>query len=344
MRTAIYQPSPAQKRYLFNQTITWGDASTELVQIDPNGYFCLNGVRKKLVGFNLGSSFASGNFYDAGNVTIVRAELSTMQAAGIRVIQIDPYYTGLNQEARYDGLLTACYDYKMLVIAQCAYKFMTDGSGSAFDSLSTVDFSLGSETISQALPKWVSKIKSYSNVVAIILENEPDIWLAGQSFTIASMVAYMNLLKPLITSSTSIPVIVKLCGNQYSDLAYHMQKTMLPYSAVPCFDPYCTTANLFTAGCNQFIGFCSINSRNQQVWVGEMGTPDGTNPVATSMTKAMVDAVLAKNVSVVLLFAGNRYSTANQSYFNTATGAAVAGTLTADANFADYIATWQAPI
>jgi hypothetical protein len=249
-------------------------------------------------------------------------------AKGIRIIEVDCWYCGLNAENTWNTTLDLLYQHKMLVLMGVTHR---QDYPLLFDSLSTVNFSLGSETVSQQIPKWVDNALRYSNVIAISSESEPELPIGAQAYTVPLFVSYLQLVNSIIAGKTSLPIIVKqnpylwawMTGVQ-ANFDYKMRDAILSYSAIPCADIYSDSVTNFGNICN-IVHNWSL-SRNQQIWITEMNFMSGGVYNSTLLAKAMIDAMLARNASVVFLFAMNFYATAGVSFFNTATGDALANT------------------
>lgn len=324
-----------EEGYLLDRMITWADGSIEHVQIDPDGYFCLDGVRKRLVGFCTAVSFASGNWFDEANLAILHTELDYLQTRGVRIIKTYLPYVGLNYEYLYDGPLQLLYDHKMLVVAEISHKSEWPES---FGSLSPVDFNFGYETVSQQMPKWVDKVISYSNVVTIVFEKEPEYLEGEENYTVSLFVDYLNLIRPTITSRTNLPIITPLLEDQSTEWRLSMQSAVVPFVSIPCHNYYFSDEEDFGLAARRLNAWNIAHGKNSQMWIGEMGSPSG-GVQAASMTKGMIDQVLANNVSAVFLFAMNWQVEEGGSFFD-ADGAPVANTETLMRS----MATWQAPI
>ncbi|MGB8707167.1 MAG: hypothetical protein WCD72_04355, partial [Dehalococcoidia bacterium] len=345
---AVPQAAHADEEgYLFDRVITWADGSTEHVQIDSDGFFILNGVKKRLVGFEdwLEADFSAGDhFWDSANQTLYQKEFAYMASKGVRLVHLNLAYTGYNQEADLDGILTLAYNNKLLIIAQEQFKWNTNNFSPNMGDLDPVDFSLGSETVSQALPKWVNKVTSYPNVVIICFECEMDGGTFGdifpnQMYTPESCANYFAMATSIIKANTDLPIVSKLLDDQYSQSRINLQNVILPFSAVPCFDAYEDSSSVFTAKLQAMQSWAKQKGNGRQTWLLEMSSPNRNPPQATQVTKAVIDACLATNVSVLCLAPANRCNIANNSFFDTS-GNPIANTDTLMAN----MATWQAPI
>lgn len=335
MKTAsLYQPVPPQHRYLLRKTITWGDATTETVDIDTDGWIYLNGVKAKRVGFSDSLQFAEGDYWDAGNLVIFHTELDYMVSKGVRLIQLNLEYSGLNNDAAYAAILDLCYSHKMLVIATWTAKYYA----SLIDDFVTTNFSMGDETVSQAYTKWVTDIIAYQNVITLNLENELDYPIPGHTYTIANLTLYLDQMYTIARGLTTLPINSKLCGGDITAAQLAVHNLVYSYSAIPCFDTYENTSVEFYDDCIKQQAWYNRKGKTSKMWFSEFNFSDGT-VTAASLTVDMVNTVLAQDVSVILLWSVNCTSMQAGCFFD-ATGTKIANTDTLMAQ----MATWQAAI
>ena len=323
------QPSGS---YLLQKTITWGDGTTESVSIDSNGFFIINGVKQRLVGFCDPCGYASGYLYDSPNIAILNKELDYLQGKGVRLYEFDLGAWGPIGGEPYDTILQPIYDHKMLAVP-----LFHNDSRTEFGSLSTIDFTFGGSTVSSWFAGWLTHVKAFPNVVSIILDNELDV-SEGHTYTLANVTAYMDMLYNYAKANTNIPIVTKFGYLNNSAFATTVQNAFLPYSAVPCFDQYDSSAADFTTHCNATYNWAVSKGRNQQLWLTEANYADKGYD-ATQLTKAMIDAMFAANVSAVFLFSVQMNSTPTAMFFDSS------GNPTANANTVlANIPAWQAPV
>jgi hypothetical protein len=331
-------PSQAQAAgtaNLLQKTITWGDGTVETVVIDSNGNFILNGAQTKLVGFCDSMIYAHGVPYDTDNMALLNKELDYLQGKGVRLYQVNLWLWG---EDAYDGLLQMFYDHKMLVVP------LFSGTGeSNFGDLTTTDFVVDSTgTISTFFAAWLKHVKSFQNVVSIIIENELDIQMSGSSYTLSNVTKYMDMLYNYAKANTTLPILTKFGVLNYDANAASVQNAFLHYSAIPAFDLYYTDATSFGSGCTTTSNWYSTKTSVSQMWVTEANYAYAREPGyynATKFTKDMVDAMFSHNVSAVFLFAVQDKYDSSAMFFDTL-GNPIANTEVLMAN----MAVWQAPV
>ena len=311
---------------LLDKTITWGDESTEHVQINELYRFILDGEEKNLLGFEIGyNGFPNGDryYFTEGNPAILEAELADMQTAGIRIVAMTFRYPYSSTYAQFEIALDLFYQYKMLVVPYLVMKwvptFDSGDNGPADNFLIT-----GSDYRDDHVADATDKFLEYDNVVAIGVENEIDYPLddyptpgTDQEYTTAEVAEYLSECKAIVTGKTTLPFFTKLMGYFGVEEYNNLQIAALPYSVIPCWDPYESSVANFT------IGFTTMkqrgandNDRPGHFWLTEFGTPTGGAPVAANMTEDMIDNAFAKGASVVFLFTANRQQDNDACFFN----------------------------
>ena len=178
-------PSPVEASdisYFFDRTIEWNDGATERVQIGDDGFFYLDGDKRRLVGMDMGHwnlpYGEGGQFYIPENLAIYDKELSYLNSIGVRLVHINLVYTanwspGISAEQeRYEAFLDLAYKHKMFVIVHVVGKYFWN-----FGSLEDPNFDIRDGDL---MGEWVDRmcqiLSDYpnSNVVAIIADNELD--------------------------------------------------------------------------------------------------------------------------------------------------------------------------
>ena len=322
----------------FIKKITWADSTNELVQVDKDGFIWLDGVKAKRIGLCDSMIFASGNYWDTANLAIIHAELDDAQSKGFRVWACNLSHSGYNNNAAYTAVLDLLYQHKMLAVPLWCAKY----EASLVDDYATADFSLGSETVTQGFTKWVNVVKSYQNVIAITLENELDVPQAGHTYVTSNLVAHMALMRNTAKALTNLQINTKFDGISVdlTGTVLDVHNEILKFSDQPCFDVYENTASAMANDCDVQLTYSSSRGRPFALWLTEFNyCTSGWVVQAANLTKAMMDAVLAKNVSVVFLWSVN-CSTMAAGCFYDAVGAPIANLNT----LAAYLPTWQVAI
>jgi hypothetical protein len=321
--------------YLLQKTITWGDGTVETVAIDSNGNFILDGVQRNLVGFCDPFIYAYGNPYDASNKEILQKELDYLQSKGVRIIHFNLWPWG---EEAYDSVLQLYYDHKMLAVPL----FSLIGDPVSGD-LSTTDFLVdGTSTVSTFFATWLKHVKSFQNVVSIVIENEMDINLSYRGYTLSNATKYMDMLYNYAKANCTVPIVTKFGVLNYDAAAASVQNAFLHYSAVPCFDLYYTDASTVASGCASTAQWFSTKTTSSKMWVTEANYAFAREPGyynAAKFTKEMVDAMFANKVAVVFLFSIQDIAESTSMFFDY-TGNPITNLDTLLAN----IPTWQAPM
>ncbi len=306
--------------------------TTESVSIDGNGFFIINGVKRRLIGFCDPQQYNSGSEWNATDEAILHKELDYLQSKGVRLYEI-AMGPPLN-DSQYNTILKLLYNHKMLVVPL----FCLQGAPN-FDSLITTNFVVNSGTASSNFAQFLTRVNAFPNVVSIIIENEMDISYS-HTYTLANATAYMNMLYNYAKVRTTLPILTKFGYLNYSSFATSVQNAFLRYSAVPCFDIYCTSPANFATACNDIHKWVLSKKRNNQTWLTEVNYANSTNSGidARKLTKEMIDAMFANNVSAVFLFSVQYKSMPTTMFFDSS-GNPIANTDTLLAN----VSRWQAP-
>lgn len=317
---------------IYSKTITWADATEEAIQITSDGWIILNGEKRRLVGFDLGTTgITAYTYYSESGIALINKELDYMQAAGVRVVTITLAYQGANHEDRYEGILTAAYNHKMLILPLVTNKWSGTAPDydDAFDNLSDPEFPMysGGEAMTTFMGRWVDKMidptKVYSQaVIALSMENELDYPLNyapyNQNYDEAAMEAYIQVIEAVADAKTDRPRLYKQLDDDYNAAILLRQNAMLPYTAIPAIDSYQATAELFASKLDDMKAWYIAQGRpeSQLFWCLELGTPTGSNFVAADMTKAMIDAAFGAGATVVILMTTNRQQNLSQAFFD----------------------------
>jgi hypothetical protein len=304
---------PGSRDILANKVIKWGDGSTETVQIDKDGFFFLNGQKKRLIGICDPMIYKSGNPWSAENRAILNKELDYLQARGVRLYQFNLWPWDQSADNEYKSVLDMFYAHKMLIVP--IFSVVKDSP----DLLATTDWHLsGSNHVSTYLVDWINHVKAYPNVVAISLENEMDI-SSGNNITLNNATSYMNMLYKYAKANTNIPLITKFGSVKNSAFATTIQNAFLHYSAIPCFDTYFSTTDGFAEDCIATKDWYSSKTNCSQMWLTEMNYISAASVLdSTRLTGEMIDAVLAHDASAVFLFCAQDSQMPGAMFFDTA--------------------------
>jgi hypothetical protein len=282
--------------YLFSKVIAWGDGTIESIGIDSNGFFEINGEKRRLLGFCDTSMYSTGDQFDDVNRKILDTELGYLQKAGIRLYELD--LGPCDSLSDYNSVMQILYSHKMLVVPL----FSLQGIGSGFTNhLIPTDFKVKSSTASSYFASWINMINYWSNVVTIGIENEMDM-SSGYSYTLADATAYMDMLYSYAKTHTTIPVITKFGYVDNSAFAATVQNAFLHYSAIPCFDVYCSTDSKFADAGDAIKAWYSLKTGCSNFWVTETNYGLNGKWAATKFNEDMIDALFAHNASAVFLF------------------------------------------
>ncbi len=300
--------------YLFDKVVEWPDGSAEHVQIDDDGFFRLNGIKRKLVGLDIGTIGLSGWFHEPGNLAIIDKELAYLESVGVRLIHVNVYYVGYETELeRYSGLLDLLYEHKMLIVPLIIGKWMPN-----FGDLNEVDFQIGAEdSMGGWATRWATVMAGYSNVVAVFVENELDYRLDGQAYTANAAATYMEFLTGIISANLDAPILTKVMGYFDEGIADDIKEAVLPYADLSSFDTYRDTASEMGSRIDETKTWLGV--RGYPItgwWMGEMNAGSGNAPNTAAFSTAFIEAAFDRDVAVVFLWTGNRVTELTAAFFD----------------------------
>ncbi len=301
--------------YLFDKIIEWSDGSAEHVRIDNNGFFEVDGVKKKLVGMFLYPWLPYGKtyeqFYLPENLAVIDRVLSYLESVGIRLIRIDLCYvrrsviTNEQEEAAYKAWLDLIYKHKMLLIPSFTAKGRPN-----FGNLENPDFAITYDGVNDSLGDWASRwasiVINYPNIVAIGAENELDYkmraekhpWLPeDQNYTPSAVKDYLDYLRSKF-NKIGVPVTHNLMMNNVEP---EIKQTCLNSIDVPSFDCYEPSADQISSRSAEVLSRLGVN-RNW--WCLELNNNDRSNwQISTSgFNTDYIEAVFEQGATVATLF------------------------------------------
>ncbi len=242
---------------LTERTITWTDAghTVERVKIDPNGFFWLDGIKSKLVGFHFGAAIIhdASNWNCAvgattptkwwtpqANLDYLETQMSLLQAGGFRIVRLYIEYTYLpstiDEANAYRALLDLFKKHKILVMVSVPCRWMTGFNCASPTSGFVIPGGTGGDTLSTWITRTVSVLSGYDNIVAVQLDNELNIYSGAQNYTAAAAAAHVTWLKGIFkTAMPNTPVTHNLGANS-SETAF--SSAILPLCDFPAFNVY----------------------------------------------------------------------------------------------------------
>ncbi len=312
--------------YLLDRVITWADGSTEHVQIGTDGFFRLNGEKKKLVGIFLGTQFLPagdwGQFYLPGNMAMYEKELDYLQSTGVRIIHVVLNYTywmvntTAAEQMAYKNLLDLLYRHKMLVIPECeahgayANGYLTD---SVF---STINVDGSPDSVGRWAARWIETVSKYENVVGIVAENEFDIKMKkadstypgfkDQVYTAKDVADHMASLVKILRSKYDGPIIHKLAGTTL--IEPEIKKAALNATDLGAFDCYAENKEGMDARLTELQGWLSKSGYPTTGWwcmeFNSVGA--GVNPfTAETLNSKFIESIFDNGASIAILFPSN---------------------------------------
>jgi hypothetical protein len=281
-----------------------------------DGSFVLNGTKKRLVGFDLGTTGLQRAFWDSADLAIVDKELAYLQLMGVRLITLDLYYVGLNNDlSRYSPILNLLRSHKMLV-----FPIITGKSLPGFGNLTLFDFpicgSYGNDSMGNWAVRWVDVVENYDNVIAISTENELDCPNPNQDYSGDRVSLYLAWLKNVIRSRTSLPITSKLYYTTWSNL--EVKRAVIAEVDFPTTTDYSFDLADHENRLNRWTTFLSENNKSARGWwTGEIDKYKARGDVdASNFTVEFIEQSFYHGASVVCLWTMNRYQDTNAAFFD----------------------------
>jgi hypothetical protein len=314
--------------YLLDKVITWADGSTEHVQIDNERFFVIDGVKRKLVGMVLTTTYMpyqlaaddGTEFYLTDNLDIYDRELTYLESVGVRVVAVHlkyirwytPNHSIQEEEAGFTALLDLIYKHKMLIIAQVTGKWMPN-----FSNASNPDFSWnvngGTDSWGAFLERCSNILAKYSNVVAVSADNELDDLLKAedcpwdpnftdQNYGPAEVTNYLNFFMGILRQ-LSVPVIHKLEGTSLERL--DIKAACLAATDFPAFDCYATNAKDMDTQLDNLVSWLSqAGFPTTGWWCMEFNA--GWDPVKLgNLNVGLIESIFNHGATIAILFPSN---------------------------------------
>ena len=329
--------------YLLDKTITWADGTTEHVQIGNDGYFRLNGVKRNLVGIELGCNPPYGyQIYSPDNLAFFDKELGYLQSQGIRIVHMNMLYVGWDswttniENERMTPLLDLFYKHKMLVLPEITGKWMPN-----FDNLDEPNFTIDvwtstaktTDTMMAWADRWAKVVSRYSNVVAVVSENELDYKLKSadfpqvsnepdQEYTAINVQSYLSMLNKILRSYfLNTPIITKLSVDPLMAMEPDIKRICLSLTDIPCFDMYSSNPAGIDSYCSELADWLKNNNYPQTGWwITEMNKLADSYPLRWSydtdnFTTEYMQKAFAGGCSLICLWCGFNSTNTDASFF-----------------------------
>ncbi len=302
----------AASDYLLDKTVQWADGSIEHIQIGTDGYFVLDGVKRRLVGMNLGS----GPSYDEedcywlpDNVARMDKVLTYLEAAGVRIVEFEPesiwHYGGEAGEEyeRYSTVLDLVYAHKMLVMPHFVARHQPDAG-----DLSNCDFLMGycdgTDTVGQWASRFADVMAAYPNVVTIIMGNELNIPYHDYDYQPENVANYLQFIKSIFNSKLAVPTVCNFAAYSESDSPVRddIVSAGLAVTDWPCFTHYGDSLSLYNTRLEVLTGWLGSNGYVQNgYWIEETNYCSWSPPDASKFTVDYLDTLFNHGASMALL-------------------------------------------
>ncbi len=307
--------------YLLDKVITWNDGNTEQVQILKDGFFRLDGEKKKLIGMGLGTSQPPagryGEFFLARNMATYEKELAYLQSINVRLIHVELNYiiqythTVDGEQKAYKDLLDLIYRYKMLVIPEIELHGAYANGDFSNCVLYTIDGVKDTPQLWAA--RCMDTISRYDNVVGMVVENELDIKMKkadsgyqgfkDQVYTAQDVTNHLTSLIEIVRSKFEGPVIHKLAGTWL--IEPEIKKAALDVTDLGAFDCYASSSDRMDSFLEEL-----------QAWLNNAGHPStgwwcmefnaGWAPVVwDGLDSSLIQSIFDHGATIAIFYVSN---------------------------------------
>jgi hypothetical protein len=265
-----------------------------------------------------------GLFFEPANMALINKELDYLQSIGMRIIHINLFYVRWfkngDEITAYTMLLDAIYKHKMLAIPLITAKWIP-----GFLETNEPDFSwnFGSPKVVDTLRawanRWVAIVGKYSNIIAVVIDNELDYKLGPpevlkrQRYTVDQVDKYLVFMKNILAKA-NVPMITKLMGNEYwGDDAIKL--ICLSKTDLPVFDCYANSTKQENNDLSIFFAWLKKSGHPIKGWwclEYNKGMPIDT----AKFDSSYIDAIYNNGATVVTLFVSNYAGNPTWDFFN----------------------------
>lgn len=310
--------------YMFERTITWDDGTTEHVQIGDDGYFILDGIKKPLIGMDLGigpSWYDKDRYWLPENLGRIDKILTYLEQSGVRIVQWYPcninWWGGEpgQEKERYSTVFDLIYKHKMLVMVQIIGKGQENfGQPSNYDFI--LDESEGLDTMGAFASRWIEVINDYPNVVSVILDNELNIPLEGQTYDSDYLRGYLAFLLDIMR-----PKIDALFVCNMGDVPRKngdMVNTCINSTDWPCITHYGADLDSYSSRLGEIKTWLKNNEYNNKgFWIEETNRYRWPGPGHSNLfTIEFLQDAIYQGASVVLMHTTMSPSDPGFSFFD----------------------------
>lgn len=325
--------------YLFDRVIEWSDGSSEHVQIGNDGFFRLDGVKKRLVGFDLGIGPSYNDvdrYWLPENLALMDKTLAYMESVGVRIITFNPRYLGTwnemgNEDVIYPEAFDLIYNHKMLVIPHLVTNYLPGA-----DNFETLPWSWSwfdwTDDTTSFLTRAADAIKDYPNIVACILGNElnkpmtEDWWTATQppqTYSPEQAANFFNYTRNIVAPKLpNIPIVQNLVGcatwwETPPEIPHpDIMEAILPVTDHPCCTMYGPSLDFLDFSINTYLTWLSgMGYPTVGWWIEEFNKVEGGG--VADFTVDYLEHAFNYGASIILLHASISPDDPRYSFFDT---------------------------
>ena len=322
---------------LLDKVITWADGSIEHVQIGDDGYFILDGVKKRLVGFDLGigPSYNPEDYYWLPeNLALMDKTLAYMESIGVRIITFDPRYLWSevgNEGAIYPKAFDLIYNHKMLVMPHTSMNYINGADN--FETLPwSWGYSGGVDDLASYYDRAYNAIKDYPNIVACVLGNELSVpitdegwWLEEnppQDYSPQQAVNFFNYTRNIVAAKIpNVPMVQNIVGastwwTSPPELKHpDIMEAILPVTDHPCCTMYGPSLDSIDNSLSNYTSWLSgMGYPTTGFWIEEFNKVEGNE--TAGFTVDYLEHAFNYGASVILLHVSISPDNPGRSFFD----------------------------
>lgn len=302
----------AAEIYMLDKVVQWPDGTSEHIQIGTDGYFVLDGAKKRLVGMNLGFGLSYDEeecYWLPENIERMDKILTYLEAAGVRIVEFEPesiwHYGGEAGEEydRYSTILDLVYEHKMFLMPHFVARHQPDAG-----DLSNPDFLMGysdgTDTVGQWASRFADVIATYPNTVIMILGNELNIPFNDYDYQPQNVANYLAFIKNIMKSKVNVPVVANFAaysegGVPIRDDIVNAGMTVLDW---PCFTHYGDSISLYNSRIEILNNWLDSHAYpSNGYWIEETNFCSWSPPDASKFTVEYLDTLFEHGASMALL-------------------------------------------
>lgn len=318
--------------YLLDKVVTWADGSTEHVQISDDGYFTLDGAKRRLVGMGMVYSLGVTPWWSPENLPLFDKELSFLESVGIRLVTMNPHYPcsftapGC-EDANVSPFFDLIYHHKLLFIPHIGCSFLDEWSLAELNGLANPDFPISywwegppgehhqaTDSYGAFAGRFADMLQKYPNIVAMTIENEIDKPEdAGEDWSPEVAANFVNYVASIFRARLNVPITHNFVGipEQRPDI----KTAVLPMIDHPGYDLYNSSFSAYETRLNTLVSWLSsIGYPTTGWWMLE--TNKAWPSDAAGFNSEWIESAFDSGAAIAILHCSNNRSEPTLAFFD----------------------------